>query len=122
MALPNSISELTNGAYDELEYNQNNEIQGNFVIVAKRLLRKCNINIDNENNIYDLSMEQAVMEFQKQINIPQTGILNNRTWNKLVEVAEQRSDTIEDVTNDLNDITEEEDDYKPSPHFEKCKV
>ncbi len=115
MAYPNTIQELTGNKYSELEYRLSGPISGVFVTKAQQVLRKCDIALVPNGRLYNLQMQQAVMEFQSKVGLQPTGILNNTTWQTMLQYAAKYSDTIEGTG---GETATEEAEASVSPHYD----
>lgn len=114
MAYANTIQELTGGLYNELVYSIASPIAGTFLGKVREVLRKCDLKTNASSNVYNLQMQQAVMEFQGKMQMPATGILNNATWQTMLAYASKYSDVINGVTANQSD---DEIAVEKTPHF-----
>lgn len=65
--------------------------------------------------VFDVNLENAVKDFQKKYNLPQTGSINNESLNKLINQSNTVSGTIYSTTsNNVYVDTMETDD----PHYD----
>lgn len=114
MATPQSISELTGNKYNELRYNSSGTpITGSFVNQVCEMLNKCGIDI-NSTNVYNDTVEKAVLEFQDKAAIPMTGILSNDTWKSMIDFSEHMSNIVDNKEQLTEETSSEESD---SPHY-----
>ena len=72
---------------------------GPYVLTLRDLLNKAVIDIYNKYptdnyDYFDEGMEQAVMEFQKENGLTETGIINDDTLNAMINVSNNLSDII----------------------------
>lgn len=89
-----TVSELTGSQYNELKYNSaKTQIKGSFVKDVCKLLKKCNVSVQNS-NVYNQAVANAVSSFQKKNGLPATGILNNTTYQAMQLVASGMSSKI----------------------------
>lgn len=117
--IPQTIQELTDNKYSELRYYQANEttgkiVTGSFISKVKELLGKCDINVTEIGEAYNLEMEQAVQLFQTKIGKTPTGILDNTTWQSMILYSQKYSDAVTDYILQESIATGEVSD---SPHF-----
>ena len=86
---------------------------GSYILSIRDLINKAGVDIYNKYpaddvNTFDEGMEQAVMDFQKQNGLTETGIINDTTLNAMINIANNSSDIIysegiEDTTVDTAD-------------------
>lgn len=114
MAYASTIQELTGGLYSELVYRITSPIAGTFMGQVREVLRKCDLNTSASSNVYNLQVQQAVMEFQGKMQMPATGILNNATWQTMLAYASKYSDIINGTAANLSD---DEIVVTKTPHF-----
>lgn len=113
--MPQTVSELTNGAYTELCYNSAGTIiKGEYVSYVCLLLNKCGIDVTVTNE-YNSNVSTAVQKFQETFNLSKTGNLNDKTLKKLISQADKMSDSIDDNTNSSEENDEDQND---SPHHD----
>lgn len=111
-----TISELTNGEKRELSYDQQNMAQYDFIPEVRIYLKKAGININNlDSNQYDLSMYNAVKEFQENNNLTTNGILNNLTLTTLIKYVEINNSS--NISYDSEDTSTEVSDTDTNPHY-----
>ena len=109
-----SIPELTNYDYNELYYNSaDNLITGDFMYQICDLLNKCGIDVQ-VTNTYNDTIEKAVLEFQKNTKMTETGILTTNVLQAMIVYAKKMDDIIEGADEESEDSENEE---STSPHF-----
>lgn len=109
-----SIPELTGYEYNELSYNTaSTPIKGSFVRDICNLLNKCEITVPITDT-FDDSLERAVKEFQKKVDITQTGILTTAVLQSMILYSEKMSDT---VTDDGSNDSSTYGSLSESPHY-----
>lgn len=108
-----SIQELSNYQYNELKYDSTNPQTYSFLSDIILLLNKCNIDLDHSSNVYDDVVEEAVRQFQEQNKLNPTGILDNKTLQKLILMAD-----IDEIKEHIEDTeTTIESSITTSPHY-----
>lgn len=117
MSYAQTIQSLTGGLYNELTYIYDSPITGSFIETVNEVLKKCDINIYSGGTEYNLQMQQAVMDFQSKNRhrLSATGILNNQTWQTMLNYAGKYGDTIQEDT--AGTTSEEESSQTTSPHY-----
>lgn len=109
-----SIPELTNYQYNELSYNSADTlITGSFIYQICDLLNKCKINVQ-PTNVYDNTVENAVIEFQQATGMNVTGVLTTSTLQAMIVYADKMSDVI---YGDDESSEDSEDTPSSSPHY-----
>lgn len=115
MPFPKTLSELTNGQFNEITYNAAaGLITGNFVPIICDLIRKCGIEIASRTSFDDVVYD-ALKSAQIKLGLTPTGILTNTIWSTMVYFVETTmSDTISDDSTSENSSSEDE---STSPHY-----
>lgn len=117
MAYPNTIQELTNLEYNELEYKISSTVTGQFIDVIKEVLDKCGFDSYTVGNEYGVQMQELIAAVQSKLGKSATGILNNSTWQAMLEYAENNcSDTINSDESATDDVIEETTTQLPPHH------
>lgn len=93
---------------------------GSYVLILRDLLNKAGIDIYNKyttNDVYefDIGLEKAVMEFQSNQGLGETGIVDDNTLNAIINVSNNLSDIIysENAEDIISDST-----TTGHPHFD----
>ena len=113
-SIPQTILELTDKQYHELMYYQESQITGTFINQVRRMLNKCDIRVTNFSDVFDLDLEQAIQEFQKKMNLAQTGVLNDATWQTMLWYADKYND---EIVSDESQLVQDYGEASLSPHF-----
>lgn len=72
---------------------------GAYILSIRDLINKAGVDIYNKYptddvNTFDEGMEQAVIDFQKENGLKETGIINDTTLNAMINIANNYSDII----------------------------
>lgn len=109
-----TIPELTNYEYNELSYNTASApIKGSFMRTICNLINKCGITVP-ETDTFDDSLERAVKEFQKLVDITPTGIFTTAVYQSMIVYADKMSDK---VTDDSSTDSDTYGSLSESPHY-----
>lgn len=110
-----TIPELTRYEYNELCYNSADTlITGGFMYQICDLLYKCGIDVPITDT-YDDTIEKAVLEFQKNTKMKETGVLTTNVLQAMIIYAKKMDDIIEGADEETEDLSDEK---SISPHFD----
>lgn len=124
--MTNSISALTGGKYTTLKATDPNDIpSGAFVQVIETVLAKCGYPVNRPTGTDEGCFDAYTMSAVKQFQIDTfgsvlygTGELNDSTWQKMNEIANQQApDVIEEEPDETSTETTEQD-ASDSPHYQ----
>lgn len=115
MILAQTIPELTNYTYNELCYNVAKPIiTGTFISEICNMLAKCGYEIKPTTS-YDQTVSDSIKQFQKSVNLKETGILDNTTFQAMIIKISKMSDTIE--SDEESENTDDSKIESISPHY-----
>lgn len=116
MSIVNTIAELTGDLFSELKFSATASlITGSFMPVVCDLLVKAGYNVISGE--YDLSIENAVADFQSKVGLAINGILDSATLQALNNYnASLIKDEVTEEETDSETLTDEQQETD-SPHY-----